>query len=62
MSITTIIFIVLLVDAISANIVFYFGRNWYIRHFRIFSRFFPPEKGWSMWYLVLVLYIGYLSI
>ncbi|MCR4311229.1 MAG: hypothetical protein NUV54_01510 [Candidatus Taylorbacteria bacterium] len=53
-----IIFYVLLIDSIGANLVVWFGRRWYTEHFRIFSRVFPPASGWALYYLVLVLWIG----
>ncbi len=59
--IETIIFYVLLVDAIGANLVAWFGIHWYTKHFHLFARFFPLAKGWPVLYLALVLYIGYLT-
>ena len=55
-----VIFYILLIDALAANILAYFGRRWYTKHLRVFSRLFPPAKGWSLYYLVLVLFIGYI--
>jgi len=55
-----IIFYILLVDAIGANILTWFGSNWYIHHFRTLSRVFPPAKGWVVYYLILVVFIGLL--
>ena len=58
MSIESIIFYLLLIDAVSCNLLVIFGSNWYARHFRVVSRWFPPAKGWALYYLVLVLWIG----
>lgn len=58
MSIEAVIFYLLLIDSLSANLIVWFGEVWYIKHFRIFSRFFPPAKGWALYYLILVLWVG----
>ena len=60
MDIVTIIFFLLLIDAISANLVAYFGSEWYLRHVQTMSKWFPPAKGWTLYYLALVLWIGFL--
>ncbi len=60
MSIKTVIFYLLLADSISCNLMVVFGAKWYIQHFRVFSRWFPPAKGWALYYLILVLWIGFL--
>jgi len=61
MSLPTIIFALLLIDSISANLVMFFGEQWYTKHFRIVSRYFPPARGWALYYLILVLWIGYIT-
>lgn len=53
-----IIFIILLIDSIAANIVAVFGARWYARHFQTISRMFPITIAWTIWYLILVLWIG----
>ncbi|MCH9811459.1 hypothetical protein K0U07_01700 [bacterium] len=58
MLVEKIIFILLLIDAIGCNLIVWFGDNWYHKHLRWFSRFFPPAKGWSVYYLILVLWAG----
>lgn len=58
MSLESIIFYLLLIDAIGANLVAFFGEKWYNRHFRHISRVFPPARGWAFYYLVLVLWVG----
>lgn len=55
-----IIFYLLLIDAVGANIMSFFGNKWYAKHFRFISKHFPATKGWTLYYLVLVLWIGYL--
>lgn len=62
MSIEAIIFYLLVIDSVSANLVALFGQKWYARHFRIFSRWFPPAEGWALYYLILVLWIGSLLL
>ncbi len=58
MFIEKIIFYLLLIDSIGCNLVVWFGSKWYTKHFRWLSRFFPPAKGWSLYYLLLILWIG----
>jgi hypothetical protein len=58
MSIEAIIFYVLLIDAIGANIIVRARRDWYVHHFRTISRWFPPAEGWVLYYLILVLWVG----
>lgn len=56
-----VIFYILLVDSIVANIIAWWGRDWYVKHFKTFSRWLPLTRVWATWYLVLVLWIGYLT-
>ncbi len=58
MTIEAVIFYLLLIDSVSYMLVVLFGDKWYTKHFHVFSRFFPPAKGWGVYYLVLVLWIG----
>jgi hypothetical protein len=58
MSVEAIIFYILLIDALGANLVVHFGSKWYVQHFRTLSRWFPPAEGWALYYLVLVLWVG----
>ena len=56
-----IIFYILLVDSIGANLMSWGGgQKWYHRHFRILSRYFPATRGWTTYYFILVLFIGFL--
>ncbi len=59
MSFETILFIILLIDSIGANLLSWTdGKKWYRKNFRIFSRNFPLTKGWTTLYFILVLIIG----
>lgn len=53
-----IIFWVLLVGSLGANLMAWCGSRWYMRHFNVFARWFPPSRGWALLYLALVLWIG----
>ncbi|MEM3074361.1 MAG: hypothetical protein QW727_00230 [Candidatus Pacearchaeota archaeon] len=55
-----IIFYILLVDAIGANIIAWFFQKWYKKNVKSLAKYFPATKGWTAWYLILVLLIGYL--
>lgn len=61
MNIEIVIFYLLLIDSIVANLLAWFGEVWYLKHFRLMSRYFPLTRGWTTYYLVLVLIIGYLA-
>jgi len=51
-SIEIILFYLLLVDSLGANLLSWGGgRKWYQRNFRIFSRYFPATRGWTTYYL-----------
>jgi len=58
-TIESIIFYLLLIDAIGANIVVWFFAKWYRKNAKGFVKHFPPSKGWALMYLVLVLWVGY---
>ncbi len=60
MLIQSIIFYLLLIDSISANLLVWFGSDWYAKHLGLVTRLFPPAKGWALYYLLLVLWIGWL--
>ena len=60
MVIQSIIFYLLLIDSVSANLVALFGARWYTKHVRLVSRFFPIAIGWTAYYFILVLWIGWL--
>lgn len=60
----SIVFIILLIDSLGAIMVSYVGKQerWYVSHLRTIARLFPPAKGWSVYYLVLVLWMGYILL
>ncbi len=59
-TILVFVFYFLLIDSIGANAVAWLGlRKWYAGNFRLLSRYFPATKGWTTYYFVLVLFIGY---
>lgn len=58
MIIESIIFYLLLIDSIAANLIAWHGAKWYSKHFRTVTRFFPLASGWTLYYLVLVLWVG----
>jgi hypothetical protein len=55
-----IIFWVLLIDALAANYITWAGHKDYWNKMTFFKRFMPLTRGWRTWYLILVLFIGYL--
>lgn len=61
MTIIEIVFWLLLLDSVVANIVAWGFKGWYFKHFRLISRWFPAAKGWTTYYLFLVLWVGYLT-
>jgi hypothetical protein len=58
-SLEAIVFYILLIDSIGANLCAWSGGDkWYHRHFRIISRYFPMTRGWTTYYLILVIWMG----
>ncbi len=61
MKLEIIIFFILLINSVGAMIISFFGDDkWYKKHLGIFAKYFPKAKGWSVYYFLLVLWIGYL--
>ena len=59
-SLELVVFYILLIDSLAANAVAWFGgEKWYVKHFRIISRYFPAVRGWTTYYLILVLWYGF---
>lgn len=58
MSFESVIFYLFLIDSIGANIVAFFYPKWYAKKYRGFAKLFPLTKGWTIFYLILVLWIG----
>lgn len=54
-----IIWYLILIDAIGANIMSWFFAGWYKKNLRWWNKHVPASKGWSVWYLILVLWVGY---
>lgn len=57
-SFEAIIFLLLLIDSVGSVSIAFFGEQWYTKHFSVTSRYFPAAKGWTVYYLVLVLWAG----
>ena len=54
-----IIWYILLIDSIGAIITTLFFVSWYKKNARWWNKHFPATLGWSIWYLILVLWVGY---
>ncbi|MDP4039721.1 MAG: hypothetical protein Q8P57_04035 [Candidatus Pacearchaeota archaeon] len=57
-----LIWYIFLIDSIGANILSLFFHKWYKKNCKGFYKHFPSAKGWSLFYLFLVLWIGWLLI
>lgn len=53
-----ILYYLLLIDALAVNLVMWFGAKWYSKTFQSFSRYFSSAKGWALYYLILILWVG----
>ena len=54
-----IIWYLFLIDSISAVITSFFFAKWYKKNMnKGFVKHFPVTKGWTLFYLILVLWIG----
>ena len=58
-NIEAIIWYLFLLDSIGANVLSWCCANWYKKNYKGFYKHFPTSKGWSLIYLVLVLWVGY---
>jgi len=58
-SIEAIIWYLILLDSVIANIISFWGVKWYKKNYKKLYRYFPITKGWSLLYLILVLWVGY---
>ncbi len=56
--IEAMIFYLVFLDSIIANLMAWFDGKWYKKNFRLFSRCFPLTKCWTATYLVLVIWVG----
>ncbi len=59
MALEAIIFYLLLIDAVGANIVAWtgIGEKMFTKY-TFFTKYFPVTKGWTLYYLILVLWVG----
>jgi hypothetical protein len=63
MTILQIIFWVLLVDSLLALYMSWSGKqesSWYWSKMEFLKKHMPLTKGWTSWYVILVLFIGYI--
>jgi len=58
-NIEAIIFYLILLDSVGANLTAFCCGKWYKKNFKTFSKYFPVVQGWTIWYLILVLWIGF---
>ena len=57
----SIVFYTLLLDAIGANLLAWSGgQQWWQKHMNIVARHLPITRGWTTYYLILVLLFGLL--
>jgi len=54
-----ILWYLVFIDSVFTNLIIWFFPKWYEKKFKNLSIYFPAGKGWSLWYLILVLWIGY---
>ncbi len=62
LTLEAIVFYVILLDSICANIAAWCSpklMKWYTKYWKSFSKVFPLAKGWTTFYLLLVIWIGY---
>lgn len=58
-----IIFYLLLIDSIVANLIAWFGgEKWYKSQFQYISRYFPVARGWTTYYFILILIMGVMLV
>lgn len=58
-NIESIVFYILLIDAVGANILAWSnGQRWWQKNLQIISRNFPMARGWTTYYLVVVIIMG----
>jgi len=58
-SFEVVVFFILLIDSVTVGLIAWLGGGyrWYPKEL---SRYFPLAKGWSTYYLILVLWVGFL--
>lgn len=61
MTFEKVVFYILLIDSLLVNLMVWSShKSWYRRHLKTFSILFPLSKGWSSYYLLLVMLLGYI--
>ncbi len=50
----------MLIDSFIAGYIAWCGDQEYWNNMKFFKRYMPLTKGWTAWYIILVLFIGYL--
>jgi len=55
-----ILYALLVIDSVGAVLMSWLGRKWWFQVLGPMAKYFPPAKGWTLLYLILVLFIGYL--
>ena len=58
-NIEAIIWFAFLADSIGANIFSWCCAKWYKKKFKKFHKILPVTKAWTLFYLVLVLWVGF---
>lgn len=59
MTILQLIFWLLLVDSLGAAYFTWVGGKEKYNSIRFLKRYLPLTSGWTLWYMILVLFIGY---
>jgi len=55
----SILFYILLIDAIGANLMAWGGgQRWWQQNLSLFARYLPLARGWTTYYLLLVVIMG----
>lgn len=60
MELLQIIFWLLLADSLIAGYIAWCGNKEYWNKMKFFKKYCPLTKGWTAWYIILVLFIGYI--
>lgn len=58
-SLEAIIFYLLVIDSVGAVVISFCCAKWYKKNYKGFWKHFPATKGWAIFYLILVLWVGY---
>lgn len=62
-TVITVLYYLVLFDAVSVNMMAWAGANhWWQRAGGPLAHLFPLRRGWTSYYLLLVLVIGYLLV